>query len=297
MKKRYKLALALVAVSGLSFLGGTAFVVNQLPSPGQLSQSLDGPPPVPATNAAPTSQVGPTPPTAAETAASPEQVERTSIKSIKAALLSLTTADKTDVRVCENLGRSRLADETGKMKNVDLEDFISPESRQDSLAEAFRYPMITLFQDEGFSGLLHDVASEEANTGDKADRDSFFSKVGFYARAAKTVASMYARKEEFEALGDRANHLAVLAKLALRKPDLVGTPALMDICERMEGTLGDVDRDSIRAERKEVLALLAENGVNPMELDFDPNEYMKFKAELTDNKLTFSLSDKDMPAQ
>jgi hypothetical protein len=295
MKKRYKIALSVVAIGCLASLGGTAYVIDQLPSPRKLSQALDqvGAPQSTPTTVATTPSAAPTA-AAAKGGAAPTT---TSPETLKVALLNLTTADKTDVRVCENLGHSRVVGPDGKLKDMNIDALISPEARTDSVAEAMRYPIITMFQDEDFASLIQDVATPEAHSKDKAERESFFEKVGFYARATKTVAKMYARKNEFEAMGDRANHLAVLAKLAIRKPELVGTTALMDVCENMQRTLGETDRADVKAERQQLLALLAEHGVKPSEVDFDPEAYMKFKAEFGGNQLSFTLTDKEAKAQ
>lgn len=298
MKKRYKIAVGLAAVAGLAFLCGTAYVVNKLPSPRALSKALDavGAPATKTSDAATaaasaTRLADATPASDSDS----DSDSKTSPETLKLALLNLTTADKTDVRVCENLGHSQVVGPDGKVKFLSMDAMLAPE-RQDSLAEAFRYPVITLFQDEDFASLIRDVAQPEANTKDKAERDSFFEKVGFYARATKTVAKMYARKDEFEAMGDRANHLAVIAKLALRKPELVGTTALMDMCEHMERAAGETNRAGVKADREQLLALLAEHGVKPSEIDFDPESYMKFKAGFSGGKLAFILSDSETKA-
>lgn len=293
MKTRYKIALGSVALGTVVFLGGTAYVVNDLPSPRAISRTLDS---IPLTPAAPA--LGTETDKSVDNQIQAEEAtvpKNTDMKTLRQGLAQLTGAEVSDIRVCENLGRSKMFDpKTGKYAD-DFDAFLKPEGRQDSVAESFRPVVVTLFSDEKFSELMQDITAQPK---DKEEAESFLDKIDFYARAASTVAHMYGRKAEFEALGDRANHLSVLAKLAVLKPELVGTQELMDACERIQSSMSNQEPVDVKAERKEILALIAQHGVKPAQLDFEPDQFMKFKASFKENSLSFTISDKeDGPAR
>lgn len=298
MKTRYKIALGSVALGTVVFLGGTAYVVSDLPSPRAISRTLDN---IPLKTPTETKVTEDAVPTGAQAETADETAPKnTDLKTLREGLVQLTVADPADIRVCENLGRSKMFDgKSGKEADVDFDAFLKPEGRQDSVAESFRPVVVTMFRDEQFSELMADISSKSnLETAGKEEAESFLDKIDFYARAASTVAHMYGRKAEFEALGDRANHLSVLAKLAVLKPELVGTQELMDACERIQSSMSNQEPVDVKAERKEILALIAQHGVKPAQLDFEPDQFMKFKASFKENSLSFTISDKeDGPAR
>jgi hypothetical protein len=128
---------------------------------------------------------------------------------------------------------------------------------------------------------------------DKAEKDSFLKKLGFYTRAASTAASLLNRKKHFEGLGDRAIHMSVLARIAVLKPEVMESANIRGICEDMERSIIAGEKPSIKKEREKILALLNDVGLTPQEIQFDPNMYLNFDVQMNDNNVSFSLGGKE----
>lgn len=291
MKKIWKIGAGVAALGLVVLLVGTGLVVNSLPGPASLARAVKGPPAgaTPALTKAPSAEtLSPSGKLQAEEA--PEETEKEKKKREEAQLMALIDEPRDDIRVCENLGKAPVLGKK-ELKNLEFADLFSEKSRGDSLAEALRVPIKAVFQDTEFAGFMHDFLDVDTSGMEKAERDSFLSKLGFYTRATMLVGHLVARKHDFETLGDRAMNLHALAKLAQKKPELAQDPAVLSACEALERSLGAGEETDAKTERQQIVALIKEQGLTPKDLDFDPDSYMNFQMQKTDKGLSFGLSD------
>lgn len=293
MKRFLKITLVVGAVVLLVGLGGLGWLISKLPSRTEIAGAVKGasstiapvraPTPESQSSAADPSKGG------ADTAASAGTGNGEKKDMGLAAIHALMSEDPRDIRVCANLGRSRI-DVRKKDASLPLDQALGPE-RDDSVTEAFRWPLRAMFQDPAVTDLFHEIESLDSSVRDqsKEERESFFQKVGFYSHVAGAAASLYSRREQFEAMGNRAQHLGVIARLALLKPELKDSARLTDFCRQVENVDAPLDHDSVVRERKAVLALLSENGVKPADIGFDPEDWIKFSVESDKAGFRFSL--------
>lgn len=207
--------------------------------------------------------------------------------------------DLKDIRVCNNLGHSKILDEeelkTPEEKaKANFESWFGDDSRSDSLAETIRFPLKVILQDAAVRPLLEEIFSYEKDLPqDKVEKESFLQKVGFYGRLTTAVAGLYSKKDYFEHLSNRSIHLGVLTRIAHAKPQMRTDPRLNQLCQEMSQSLADGARVDIGREREEILTLIDEAGLTPEQVDFDPSAFVKFKIKSDHDQLQFSLTDKD----
>ncbi len=288
----------------------TLFVISRLPSQGDLARKMAQPEAdAPAAAATPVLAVNsPAPPNAAlgAQATLPTPSPTVSLdpvvrKAQRAKELRMITAildeDPRDIRVCNQLGKSKTAEKVAKNKAVNesitADDLFGPD-RTDSLMEAYRMPMRAIFQEPVVSDLIHEVDGYgDLESKPEAERSGFLSKVGFYARVARAGVTLLANKRKYEELGDRANHLSVLAKMAIADPRLANDSRVMDFCRKIQDSDTPPTTESLHAEREELNALIASSGLKAKDLDFDPAEWTKLSLKQDHNQLTISLSGKE----
>ncbi|MEQ1664006.1 MAG: hypothetical protein ABL927_01365 [Bdellovibrionales bacterium] len=215
--------------------------------------------------------------------------EKKDDEAIEERFQSLMNEELQDTHVCENLGSS----DYFKVKNKNsenLSELIFGYNHEDSVAEAVRYPFKAVFHDPEVSSLISEIMSYKTKNLSQADKSSFLTKVGFYSRIASAATHLYLEKEHFEYLANRANHLSVVAKIAALKPNLATDSAVSDFCYQLQGSLiGNLNSDLIE-ERKELMKLIEYSGLSPQQLDFNPNQFIKFGVNLSNNSISISLS-------
>ncbi len=294
--KALKYTVITLGVLGLLVVGGFLFLVDSLPSQSQLgtmlnkssqSQSQNAQKPVQSKEADPTGVVDAIPPdngdeepyipsTQGKTEASPETLEK---------IKMFMSEDPKDIRVCSHLNKAQ----TKKKEDVNIEGLFEDENREDPFYEALRVPLRAIFQDPSVVDLFTEVETLSAEKESSQNEASLLSKAAFYAKAAKTAANLYQQKAYFEQLGDRAEHLMVLSKLAALKPNLASDSRLYDYCLSVENSLKFNEEASVKEERTALLDLLNSVGVQPSELDFNPQSFMKFAIKLDNNQMNFTL--------
>ena len=275
------------------------FVFSQLPSKRELTRALtESEAPTTVAAAAPQPSGSPSTGAVAADPAAPqtgpaEALAKAEEKRRQARMLvMLTEEDRRDNRVCSQLGQSKL-DLT--KKDLSFEEAFS-EDRTDSIKEAFRIPMREIFQEPHLTALLQEVIEIDPQFEGKSDseREGFFEKIGFYSRVAATGAALYANRQKYEDLGDRATHLSKLAELVVRKPELKDSTAIQDYCRAIESPETVPDRAGLVAERRKLLDLIAQAGLNPADLNFDPDDWIRFKVDAGKNGLNISLKGKSL---
>ncbi len=292
-KKALKITVIILGFLGLLLIGSFFFAVNALPSQSELGAMLKKPAAKPAVAPSVNQQVQDTgaqppveeteaelepyiPSTQGKAETSPETMEK-----IKAFI----SEDPKDIRVCSNLMKAKAK----KKEDVNIVNIFGDENREDPFFEAIRVPIKAIFQDPSVVELFSEVETLTTNQEATKETGSLLSKAAFYAKAAKTAAQLYQQKSYFEQLGDRAEHLSVLSKLAALKPEMANDSRVYDYCLSVENSLKFNEEASVKEERSALLQLLTELGVQPSELDFKPESFNKFAIKLDQNNLEFSL--------
>lgn len=292
MAKWKKWLIALFLVGAVGTLVILLVLVDSLPGPKEIAQVVDAPPtPKPHE----THDIGVT---STDSAAKPaaEPVEATDSKSQdnnKDIVVAFMEEDPADIRVCDNLTQSKMFEQQKNNKEMSFDDLFKDTSRTDPIAESLRIPIKAIFQDEEVTALLGDVMKVDTSKLNKAEKDSLLDKLGFYTRAAKTAASLLSRKKHFEALGDRAIHMSLLARIAILKPEAYEALNLRGICEDMERSIVNGEKTSVKQERKKIMALIQDAGLTPADLKFEPEQFLNFDVKMSDNNVSFSLSGKE----
>lgn len=291
MAKWKKWLIAFMLVGAVGTLVVLLVLVDSLPGPKEIAQVVDAPPtPKPHE----THDIGVA--SATETAKVEDKTGPTDSKSQdnnKDTILAFMEEDAADIRVCDNLTQSKMFEQQKNNKEMSFDDLFKDTSRTDPIAEALRIPIKAIFQDEAVTSLLSDVMKVDTSKMNKAEKDSLLDKLGFYTRAATTAASLLSRKKHFEALGDRAIHMSLLARIAILKPEKYEALNLRGICEDMERSIVNGEKTSVKQERKKILALIQEAGLTPADLKFEPEQFLNFDVKMTDNNVSFSLSGKE----
>ncbi len=307
LKLALKILLGTVGVVLLLAVAGIAYFIHGLPSASEIAQNLkgqapDSKPPVEADHSklsgsstestAPKAQDESEQLTAEEEAFMQEQ-KAEQMKNIE----RMIEEDSRDIRVCNLLGKeSQLFQNDEEEEDFDFGQAFS-EKREDPEAEAFRVPIRAILQDSELSSLLKRIQQVEEQKLSKEQKDSFLDKIGFYSEVATTAAHLYQKREQFEYLGNRAVHLGLIAKVAAAKPELATDPMVKDFCYRIQNSLADNKTVDVHQERQQVLDLIRYAGLTPEDLNFDPEDYIKFSVKSSHNSFEFSLSDKDSEAQ
>lgn len=290
MAKWKKWLIALFLVGALGTLAVLLVLVDSLPGPKEIAQVVDAPPtPKPHE----THDIGVPEKTAATADDKTQPTDSKSQDNNKDIVLAFMEEDAADIRVCDNLTHSKMFEQQKNNKEMSFDDLFKDTSRTDPIAEALRIPIKAIFQDEEVTALLSDVMKVDTSKMNKAEKDSLLDKLGFYTRAAATAASLLSRKKHFEALGDRAIHMSLLARIAILRPEKYEALNLRGICEDMERSIVNGEKTSVKQERKKILALIQEAGLTPAELKFEPEQFLNFDVNMSDNNLSFTLAGKE----
>lgn len=218
-------------------------------------------------------------------------------KESAADLLSIADEDPRDIRVCENLGRSRFKSDDALGTHLQFDALFQGE-RNDSVIEAVRFPVRAIFQDESVVSLLRELdglEKEGVTQKSPEEKSSTLEKIGFYGRVMKAGSQLYLNRAHYESIGDRAVHLRTIAQLAMRSPELARDAQLQDFCREIERAgSSDVSPTAIAAERARLVSFIQSRGLKPEEIGFDPNEHVKFSVQASQTGFSFSLSDKTL---
>lgn len=305
-KKVFKIT-AVILVSLFSLLIIVAFLslVNFLPSPQKLAQAFkkEAQDTVPlkksklAANSASqtsSSHLNQENVTSASGTVEKNQGQVLSLSEQSDQLRAMLDEDPKDLSVCEHLGSSQALNE-GKL-NLGINDLFSEQSKKDSIVEPFRYAIKNVFQDESIAPLLREILDMSKMQLNENEKESFLTKVNFYSRAAYATANLYAKKSSFEDVSNRAQHLALVAQIAVMKPQLVNDANLYNFCKDLQTSIAEKKNVDIKEERKEILKLISYAGLTPKDLDFDPESFIKFQVKNNQKGISFSLSSKDSEA-
>jgi|GEM_PF-6881103 len=291
MAKWKKWLIAVFLVGAVGALVILLVLVDSLPGPKEIAQVVDAP-------ATPkpheTHDIGVA--EKAEAKVGNNEATPTDSKSQdnnKDIVLAFMEEDPADIRVCDNLTQSKMFEQQKNNKEMSFDDLFKDTSRTDPIAESLRIPIKAIFQDEAVTSLLSDVMKVDTSKLNKAEKDSLLDKLGFYTRAAKTAASLLSRKKHFEALGDRAIHMSLIARIAILKPESYEALNLRGICEDMERSIVNEEKISVKQERKKIMALIQDAGLTPADLKFEPEQFLNFDVKMSDNNVSFSLSGKE----
>ncbi len=290
MAKWKKWLIALFLLGAVGTLVILLVLVDSLPGPKELAQAVAAPP---TKTPHETHDIGVADKTTAKTDSTTEPTDSKSQDNNKDIVLAFMEEDPADIRVCDNLTQSKMFEQQKNNKEMSFDDLFKDTSRTDPIAEAMRIPIKTIFQDEAVTSLLGDVLKVDTSKMNTAQKDSLLDKLGFYTRAATTAASLLSRKKQFEALGDRAIHMSLLARIAILKPEKLESLNLKGLCEDMERSIVNGEKTSVKQERKKILALIQEAGLTPAELKFDPEQFLNFEVKFSQNSLMFNLSGKE----
>jgi hypothetical protein len=290
MAKWKKWLIAVFLVGAIGTLAVLLLLVDSLPGPKELAQAVDAPP---TKTPHETHDIGVADKAAVKAEDKTDATDTKSQENNKDVILAFMDEDPADIRVCDNLTQSKMFEQQKNKKEMSFDDLFKDTSRTDPIAEALRIPIKAIFQDESVTSLLRDVMKVDTSKMNKEEKDSLLDKLGFYSRAATTAASLLSRKKHFEALGDRAIHMSLLARIAILKPEKFESLNLQGICEDMERSIVNGEKTSVKQERKKILALIKDAGLTPADLKFDPEQFLNFDVKMTDNNVSFSLSGKE----
>jgi hypothetical protein len=309
-KRRILIALAaLFGVFVLVLVVGLASLISMLPGRSEIAKKLEGGEPS-QTQKAPVPQAS-NPKEAATTSATtvaasevpasetPEEKAKREKKAQdqknEALLEKLMSEDPSDIRVCDNLGRKQLSKKQLEEERT-FDEMMT--DRDDPMNEAFRYPILQVFNDPALKDLFAEVKENKAKTENQTDaeKDSWLEKAGFYSRLAYTGAKVLSRKSEFEHMGNQAMHLTALAKLTALKPEIAARGDLQSLCRLIENKAKNGQESDLRDERQQLVEIFKDAGVDPKTVGFDPSKWIHFTMKYDKKSLMFNLSDDDAAA-
>lgn len=308
MTKR-KVLNVLGVLSGLALtvvIAGFASLIAALPSPTDLvkklpaksQESVPAQPDLPhavtsATESATTASVEAL--AQPETSEEKEKREKKELDAKNEALFEqLLTEDPSDIRVCDNLGRTQLSRED-LARERDFHEMMS--GRDDAMNEAFRSPILQVFNDPNLRSFIDEVKDIKSKTENQteAEKESWLEKAGFYSRMAYAGARVFARKSEFEHMGNQSAHLMALAKLTALKPEIAANGQLQTLCRLIESRAKEGEASDLVSDRKAVVEIYRQAGVDPKTLGFDPSKWIHFTMKMDKKSLAFNLSDEVAP--
>ena len=202
------------------------------------------------------------------------------------AIRELINEEYEDIRICENLGKNSAQE----INFETLKKAIDSSDREDPVVEAVRVPLKYIFQSKPVKELFEEIeAVDEGKDLNGKERTSYLEKIGFYATAANKVREMYSQKAEYEEVGDRGYHLYVITQLVNKKPELAHDKNLMNFCNQLEGSVATKSKTDIDEERKELLKLIDYSGLQPKDLNFNPEIRTKFHVNLDKKGISFGF--------
>ncbi len=219
------------------------------------------------------------------------------------AVMNFVEEDFKDIRLCQNLKSpqlnnemkiddNRVKDSTDKA-SIDLARIFSDQERVNPIFEAYRASLKNVFQDPDLKKLFYKIKELGDTPDNPEEKKSFLQKAGFYSQVTYTAAKMMFRKSDFELMNDRARHMALIAEIVSKKPELASDSRVISFCEDLENATKSGETIDIKTERAEVLKLIDYSGLTVQELDFDPSSYTSFSIKSSDQGFSFSMTDKD----
>lgn len=224
----------------------------------------------------------------------PEKRSEESIAKENEQIEKLLNEDSKDFNVCDKLGNPSFTDQIkGKDENLKIDDLFSEDRRSDPAIEAFRYPIRAIFQDEMVAPLLKEIIDLQKLNLSEDEKSGFLDKVGFYTRVGLASAHLYNKKEELEYLGNRVAHLVLINQIISKKPALKNDTSINEFCNSVQNSIKSDQQIDLREERNELQKLINYAGLTNKDLNFDPNEYIKFSVKSENGKVNFTLSNKN----
>lgn len=296
MKKLPKLILITLSLLTILSVIILFMVLSLLPGPREIKQSLVEPNELDknisakTTNTLTKTQANSEIENKQESLAVTEGVQEKKKQSNNVALLKRLIEEDSYLSVCENLREDSSYKVGPEKTEIDFDSLFDETNDNDPILETFRYPLIQVFKDESLSELMQEVLKPEVVEAKESERSTMLEKMNFYAKAAATVVSLRSRKEEFEQLADRSEHLRVLAMVSQLNPDLSYDSDFLETCSSLQESIMKRDKKvDIFQEREMIVGLIKTSGLTPKDLNFNPKKFTKYEVKLSQEGLTFSL--------
>lgn len=296
MKKFLKITLVIAVVLFLVITGVMAFIISGLPSSKKIGEGLKSATksrPVEAPQAAgvPPQQVIPS--SADSTMASRMSETASNISADQTVSSTLSDEGIDDIMdpskplsdFCKNLKHSKF----GRMKVQDFDqsfkDSFKEDHQADARIEAVKPLIRSMFRQPRMQELIQEAMAAEA-LADSGQAENFWNKAAFYSKAALAFQEMLSKKSEFEAIGDRSYIFIKLNDLVAKRPDLLNDQRVAKMCDDTERAFNTGDPVQFDQEKRNFERVLAELGVSPTEINYDPNYKTKFDILFDGDALT-----------
>ncbi len=204
----------------------------------------------------------------------------TSTQEPRSEILNLIDEDPADIRVCDHLEERSLYQRGDDDRDLAKEAMnYDSRRRDDAVAEAWRVPWKTFLQlpavREFFWG-LHHIQQLPAEGHDR------LTVLRALSLATWAFTEAWWERKLLNNQANRALHLTVLVRLVALRPQALASAS--EACAVMERAMLDGGRQDldVRAEREELLTLLAAHELSPTEIGFDPKYYIDVTAEIGD---------------
>jgi hypothetical protein len=309
MKTALRIVMWIGIIAGGLIIVSLVMVFNSLPNVSELRQALNSKTPIAQEPQAHTIAANTlSPPSQIQQAQSHLESEATepstedALKAKKkekdiADLKSFLKRKPEDAQVCENLGNVVNLEDMGNDKNaIDKigNSLLTEEGDSNPYAQAFRIPLLHIFNRPLMKGLFEEIIAFEDSKADPDD--SLLNKIGFYGRMAAAATDVLAHKKYYENLTDHSYHLFVISQAVKKKPELANDPKVKQFCESIEAEVKSGKLTSFDEERSEVLSLLEYAGVSASDIGFDPEKRMKFDVKFDNHNFSIGMGN-DQPVQ
>jgi len=127
--------------------------------------------------------------------------------------------------------------------------------------------------------------SELEAASDKEDQ-GLVDKAQFYASAYSAFNELQQHKSDLESVSDRGYIFMGLNNLIAKKPELVNDARIQNFCQSTESAFNQSTVVDFEREKKDFISLLKDAGVEPSDIQFDPNYKTKLSFQMDGSSLT-----------
>ncbi len=202
------------------------------------------------------------------------------IEHSRKALLNLTDPDIPLSDFCLSLKNAK----SGSMNATEFNDELqkSTDDIKDSgpRIQAMKPLLRTIFREPKMKELIL-----EAQTAVENKEENFWQKAAFYSKAAMAFQALIANKSELESVSDRSYLFYKMNNLVSARPELLNDDRLQKFCADTENAFNTNQPVQFDQEKKNFERILAELGVKPAEIKYDPNYKTKYDFVMNSNAM------------
>lgn len=224
---------------------------------------------------------------AKEAAAEENSPATTQNEELKAEAYKVIIEDFSDHRrplmdACRGMDKAADSGFLKDKKNASGKYFIQSlaQEERDPLSETAAPIMRTIFRAPGMDQVFDMIVKSDENKD-----PGLLKKAEFYYQIYRAGSYLKEHTDDMNRVLQQSYNLHNLMKAVAKKPELAKAPAVMTFCEDMQKSLNNGENFNADAASQEMVSFLEQNGIQPSDINFDPQYRSKIVLNVSNTQL------------